>query len=101
MWSRNTVPRAENLTVQAGGPPAEVFPNGIGGMTSPSVATHYVPSERTQHVFFADKSGTPWEIWWSGPGPKTPENLHKLKGVRSADIALPAHSLVAADGASM
>jgi hypothetical protein len=97
-WRGNDVPQAENVTVQAGAPPAVVFPDGIGGMMSPPVATHYVPSEATQHVFFADKDRLPSEIWWSGPGPKTPENLNKLTGSGSGFNELPLHSLVAADG---
>jgi len=97
-WRGNDVPQAENVTVQAGALPAVVFPNGIGGMTSPPVATHYVPSEATQHVFFADKNRTPSEIWWSGPGPKTPENLDKQAGAPNVFIESPLHSLVAADG---
>ena len=95
-WRGNDVPQAENVTVQAGANPVEVlFPN---SMTAPPVATHYVPSEATQHVFFTDPGTNPWEIWWSGPGPKTPENLEKLAGPGNADIASSAHSLVAADG---
>jgi hypothetical protein len=97
-WRGNDVPQAENVTVQAGANPVEVFPNGIGGMTAPPVATHYVPSEATQHVFFTDRGTNPWEIWWSGSGPKTPENLEKLAGSGNADIVSSAHSLVAADG---
>jgi hypothetical protein len=97
-WRGNDVPQAENVTVQAGAQPAVVFPNGIGGMTSPPVATHYVPSEGTQHVFFADKHLIPSEIWWSGSGPKTPENLDKLTGAGAVFRELPLHSLVAADG---
>jgi hypothetical protein len=98
-WHGNDVPQAENVTVQAGANPVEVFRNGFGGTTTaPPVATHYVPSEGTQHVFYTDKGTNPWEIWWSGPGPKTPENLEKLTGSGNADIVSSAHSLVAADG---
>jgi hypothetical protein len=98
-WRGNDVPQAENLTVQAGAPTAIVFLHGIGGTTSPPVASHYVQSEDTQHVFFADgKLGTPWEIWWRGSGPKTPENLTKFAGAPEAFSSGPFHSLVAADG---
>jgi len=85
--------------VQAGAPTAIVFLHGIGGTTSPPVASHYVQSEDTQHVFFADgKLGTPWEIWWRGSGPKTPENLTKLAGAPETYSPDPFHSLVTADG---
>jgi len=36
----------------------------------------------------------PWEIWWSGSGPKTPENLAKLAGPQ-AFLPISFHSLVA------
>ena len=99
-WRGNDVPQTEHVTVQAGpgALPAVVFPNGIGGMTSPPVATHYVPSEGTQHVFFTDKNFEPSEIWWNGSGPKTPENLDKQAGAPNVFIESPLHSLVAADG---
>jgi hypothetical protein len=99
-WHGNDVPQAENLTQQAGPPfpRAAIFTAGTEDPTSPPVATHYVPSENTQHVFFADQDGNPWEIWWRGSGPKTPENLTKLTGVQSTDPRFPVHSLVAADG---
>ena len=99
-WFGNAMPQAENLTQQAGPPfpRAEVFTSDTGVTTSPPVATHYVQSEGTQHVFFADKSGIPWEIWWRGSAPKTPENLSKLTGAPNTDPRFPFHSLVAADG---
>ena len=94
-WPGNAAPQAENLTRQAGAPRAAINP---GITRTPPVATHYVPSEDTQHVFFADQLGHPWEIWWRGPGPKTPEDLTKLAGAPTAHTWLPFHSLVAADG---
>ena len=99
-WHGNDVPQAENLTQQAGPPfpHAAILTTDTGDPTSPPVATHYVPSEDTQHVFFAEKTGHPWEIWWRGSAPKTPENLTKLAGVQSTDTRFPVHSLVAADG---
>ena len=42
--------------------------------------------------------GSPSEIWWRGPGPKTPEDLTKLAGARPGNVIPPFHSLVAADG---
>jgi hypothetical protein len=93
-WRGNDVPQAENVSFQAQAPVAPVI-DGI----SPPLACHYVPSEGTQHVFFADvQTRSPWEIWWSGSGPKTPENLTKLAGAPEAYTPDPFHSLVAADG---
>jgi hypothetical protein len=93
-WRGNDAPQAENLTRQAHAPLATVIER-----TSPPLASHYVQSEATQHVFFADAHlGTPWEIWWSGSGPKTPENLTKLAGAPEAYSSDPFHSLVTADG---
>ena len=96
-WRGNDVPQAENVTLQAHAPLAPIF-GGDGG-TSPPLASHYVQSEGTQHVFFADAHlGTPWEIWWRGSGPKTPENLAKLAGAPGTYSPDPFHSLVTADG---
>jgi hypothetical protein len=93
-WRGNDAPQAENLTRQAHAPLVAT----VLGRTSPPLASHYVQSEATQHVFFADAHFTPWEIWWSGSGPKTPENLTKLAGAPEAYAADPFHSLVTADG---
>jgi hypothetical protein len=91
-WRGNDAPQAENLTRQAQAPLAT-----IPGETLP-LASHYVPSEGTQHVFFASaQTVDPWEIWWSGSGPKTPENLAELAGSLAFSL-LSFHSLVAADG---
>jgi hypothetical protein len=98
-WRGNDVPQAENLTQQAHAPLAPIFTGGTEGGTSVPLASHYVQSEATQHVFFADaERGTPWEIWWSGSGPKTAENLTKLAGAPATYSPDPFHSLVTADG---
>jgi hypothetical protein len=99
-WRGNDAPQAENLTKQAGPPfpHAAIFSTYLTGPASPPVATHFVPSEGTQHVFFADPHVGPSEIWWRGPGPKTPEDLTKLAGARPGNVIPPFHSLVAADG---
>ena len=98
-WRGNDVPQAENLTQQAQAPLAPIFSKEFNGGTSSPLASHYVPSEDTQHVFFADAHlGTPWEIWWRGSGPKTPENLTKLAGAPETYSPDPFHSLVTADG---
>ena len=63
------------------------------------MASHYVQSEATQHVFFPDgRDGVPWEIWWSGSGPKAAESLAQRAGAPSSYSPDPFHSLVAADG---
>ena len=98
-WRGNDVPQAENVTQQAHAPLAPIFSKEFNGGTSPPLASHYVQSEDTQHVFFADAElGTPWEIWWRGSGPKTPENLTKLAGAPATYSPDPFHSLVTADG---
>ena len=98
-WRGNDVPQAENLTGQAHAPLAPIFNKSFNGGTSVPLASHYVQSENTQHVFFADAElGIPWEIWWSGSGPKTPENLGKLAGAPETNAADPFHSMVTADG---
>lgn len=99
-WRGNDAPQAENLTTQAGPPfpHAAIFSTDLTGPASPPVATHFVPSEGTQHVFFADQHGAASEIWWRGPGPKTPEDLTKLAGAPLVNIIPPFHSLAAADG---
>ena len=98
-WRGNDVPQAENLTGQAHAPLAPIFNKSFNGGTSVPLASHYVQSENTQHVFFADAElGIPWEIWWSGSGPKTPENLGKLAGAPETNPADPFHSMVTADG---
>ena len=94
-WRGNDVPQAENLTFQAHAPLARISGEGF----TPPLASHYVQSEDTQHVFFAeDELGIPWEIWWSRSGPKTPENLTKLAGAPETYSSGPFHSLVTADG---
>lgn len=98
-WRGNDAPQAENLTQQAHAPFAPVFNEGKPSHTSPPLASHYVSSESTQHVFFSDtQTADLWEIWWSGSGPKTPENLAKLAGSPLVFAPDPIHSLVAADG---
>ena len=98
-WRGNDVPQAENVTQQAHAPLAPIFNKEFNGGKSVPLASHYVQSENTQHVFFADaKLGTPWEIWWSGSGPKTPENLGKLAAAPETYSPDPFHSLVTADG---
>jgi hypothetical protein len=73
------------------------LPETIADRAVAPVATHYVQSEGTQHVFFADIHGIPSEIWWNNFGPKTLENLSKLAGAQTTGT-MPIHSLVAADG---
>jgi len=98
-WRGNDVPQAENVTQQAHAPLAPIFNKEFNGGTSVPLASHYVQSENTQHVFFADAElGIPWEIWWSGSGPKTPENLGKFAGAPETYSPDPFHSLVTADG---
>jgi hypothetical protein len=94
----NENPHAENLTTEAKAPPAIIFRFDGGSKISPPVATHFVPSEATQHVFFGDQVGTPREIWWQGAQPKTLENLSTRAGAPHADLSSPFRSLVAADG---
>ena len=94
-WPGNATPQAENLTLQAHAPLAPVNDERFNML----LASHYVQSEDTQHVFFADAElGTPWEIWWRGSEPKTPENLTKRAGAPAAYSSDPFHSLVTADG---
>jgi len=98
-WRGNDAPQAENLTQQAHAPLAPVFNEGKPFYTSPPLASHYVSSEGTQHVFFADtKTAELWEIWWRGSGPKTAENLFELAGSPAVFSPDPLHSLVTADG---
>jgi hypothetical protein len=98
-WRGNDVPQAENLTQQAHAPFAPIFTGVTFPGISSAVASHYVVSENTQHVFFPDgRDGVPWEIWWSGSGPKTAENLGKLAGAPSSYSPDPFHSLVTAAG---
>ena len=58
----------------------------------------FSPKARSTSFSPTGKTALPWEIWWSGSGPKTPENLTKLAGAPETYSPDPFHSLVAADG---
>ena len=70
-WRGNDAPQAENLTQQAHAPLTPIFNKEFNGGTSPPLASHYVQSEATQHVFFADAQPAPrGRSGGAAPGPR-------------------------------
>ena len=97
-WRGNDVPQAENVTKQAGAPPVAVLNN---SMTAPPVATTTSHPKPPSTSSSPTQARNPWEIWWRGPGPKTPENLDKLAGAPETYIADPFTAWSPPTGASM